>query len=71
MKRTTQKKALVHLVAECSECGFTTEDYINGQAKIRAHVNATGHKVRAEFGYDVFYGPATGKKGGREKWQSL
>jgi len=53
------RKWLVHYIAECTVCGWGTEDYINGQKKASQHATRTGHLVKAEAGYAVEYGNKT------------
>lgn len=50
------RKCLIHFMAECSECDWETEDYINGQRLASEHARKTGHHVEAEEGYAVKYG---------------
>lgn len=45
----------VHYIAECLECDFSTQDYIDGQQKTGYHARKTGHKIHVERGSAGFY----------------
>jgi len=51
------RKWLVHGIANCTKCSWECQDYLTVQAKASAHAQATGHRVTADLGYAVEYGP--------------
>lgn len=52
------RKHLVHLIADCRDCDWRCEEYLTGQRKAREHANRHGHRVSADLGYIVEYGPS-------------
>ena len=52
MKKRTWK---VHTIANCSNCGWGTEEYRNGQAISAIHAKKYGHTVRGEVGLAFEY----------------
>lgn len=56
------RKALVHFIANCTVCDWRTQDYQTGQKKAAAHARSTGHRVIADLGYVIEYGPNVGAK---------
>jgi len=57
---TSRNYAVVHGLAECLTCGWSTESYKNAQALAARHAKAHGHKVVGELGIAFEYtgGPA-------------
>lgn len=46
---------VVHGVAECEDCDWTTSSYKNCQAIAKIHAQKHGHRVRGELGIDFTY----------------
>jgi len=46
---------VVHGLAECEDCGWTTDSYKNAQAIAKIHAQKYGHKVRGELGIAFSY----------------
>ena len=45
-----KKGGVIHVVAECEDCDWRTEEYKNGQAIAAKHAKSKNHKVRVEVG---------------------
>jgi len=45
-----KKIGVVHILAECVDCGWTTGDHKNGQAIAAIHAKSHKHMVRGEVG---------------------
>jgi hypothetical protein len=50
------RRWLIHYLAECQDCDWSTDDYIDGPRKASDHARKTGHEVHAEAGYAIRYG---------------
>lgn len=48
-KRT--RRHLIHFVATCNNCKWTTQNYLSGPRAASSHAYRTGHYVLAEYGY--------------------
>jgi len=48
---TSRLGDLVHVVAECADCNFRTENYLNGYRSAVRHSKCKGHLVRIDLGY--------------------
>ena len=46
---------VVHIVAECEDCDWNTQNYKNGQAIAAIHAKSHKHKVHVEVGLSVCY----------------
>ncbi len=46
---------VVHGLAECLDCDWTTESYKNAQAISKIHAKSKGHRVRGELGIAFSY----------------
>ena len=46
---------VVHGLAECQDCGWSTQSYKNAQALAAIHARAHGHRVEGEAGYAYTY----------------
>jgi hypothetical protein len=46
-----------HVVAECRDCSWRSEDYKAGEAKARRHATETGHTVVVERGQARTFNP--------------
>ena len=46
---------VIHVIAQCKICDWSSEDYVSGEKLALNHHNRTGHKVRVEVGsfYDL------------------
>jgi hypothetical protein len=42
---------IVHFIADCSECDWYSDDFIDGPKKAADHAKQTGHKISGEKGY--------------------
>lgn len=51
----TRQFGVVHGVATCEDCGWTTESYKNAQANAARHARAHGHRVVGEVGCAYTY----------------
>lgn len=47
--------SVVHGLAQCDDCGWSTQSYKNAQALAARHARAHGHKVRGELGIAFSY----------------
>jgi hypothetical protein len=47
---------LVHAIAECRECEWSTQDYRVATRQARQHHRKTGHQVSVETGYCYIIG---------------
>jgi len=48
---------IIHLIAECEDCDWCCEDYMNGKMLAAAHAKKYKHKVTVEAGsYGVYDG---------------
>jgi len=45
----------VHLIAQCRDCKWSTENYKNGQATACIHAKTYKHKVNVEVGIAGYY----------------
>lgn len=45
-----KKGGVIHVVAECEDCNWRTEEYKNGQAIAAIHAKSKKHKVRVDVG---------------------
>ena len=45
-----KKGGVIHVVAECEDCDWRTEEYKNGQAIAANHAKRWKHKVRVDVG---------------------
>jgi len=56
-KNIMLKKSIgvVHVVAECEDCGKEFQNHINGQALAAKHAKHYKHKVRGEIGLVFVY----------------
>lgn len=52
--------SVVHIFAECEDCGKSFENYKNGQALAAKHAKKYKHKVRGDIGLAFVY---DGRKG--------
>jgi hypothetical protein len=43
-------KGVLHFIAQCENCPWHTEDYLQGRRQVIAHVKKTGHTVNWEAG---------------------
>lgn len=60
MGKTLQSEsATIHVILECTDCGWRTQDYIRGEEAAAEHALKNGHMVKGELGVAVTY------KGGR------
>lgn len=50
-----KKMGLVHFLAQCQECAWNTQDYINGPKNARSHAQAKNHVIDVEEGYNGIY----------------
>lgn len=62
-----RKYGVVHGLAECQTCGWSTSSYKNAQANAARHARAHGHVVNGEIGVTFTYdasgdGPARTEK---------
>ena len=46
---------VIHGIAECKDCGWTTTTYKNAQATAAKHARAHGHEVHGEVAYAYRY----------------
>lgn len=53
--RGRYRESLTHFLAECCECEWEAQDFINGPKLAASHARRTGHTVRGEKGYMVRY----------------
>ena len=51
-------KWLIHAIAECKDCDWRCEDYLNAQRLTREHAAKTGHTVAIDLGYAAEYSNA-------------
>lgn len=51
-------RGLVHCIATCSVCTWSSEDYLRARKAARDHVRSTGHRVAVDEGivYEVIPG---------------
>lgn len=54
---------IVHGIAHCTECEWSEDDYLTVRRRAASHARRTGHRVSAEVGYAVEYGPEERGKG--------
>jgi len=52
-----RRSGVVHAMAECEDCGWTTEFYKNALANGAQHARRTGHTVHVEQAIAVTYNP--------------
>lgn len=52
-----RRSGVVHAVAECKTCGWSTEHYKNALANGAQHAQRTGHTVDVEQCIAVTYNP--------------
>lgn len=52
-KRLVSRKALVHGIANCMNCGWECQDYLTVQSAAQHHAKQTGHRVSVELGYHM------------------
>lgn len=50
-----RKYGVVHGIAECKDCGWSTTSYKNAQANAARHARARGHRVVGELGISFEY----------------
>ena len=50
-------KGLIHGIAHCRDCKWQNENYLTVQREAAKHARITGHRVMADLGYVVEYGP--------------
>jgi len=50
-----KRLGVVHVIAECQDCDWSTQDYIRGRAMASQHAKRHKHKVRVEVGMNGFY----------------
>jgi hypothetical protein len=55
MARMPIRKSLIHGIARCTVCSWTSENYRSVQGLAHKHAKTTGHLVCAELGYLVEY----------------
>ena len=48
-------KSLTHFIAECKDCNFCEEDYVNGPRRTSRHAAQTGHRITGDYGYTFHY----------------
>jgi hypothetical protein len=60
MRTMTRKFGVVHGIATCNTCGWSTQSYKNAQAIAARHAKTKGHRVNGEVGYAYTY-DGTGK----------
>ncbi len=58
---TVTRKALIHAVGHCLDCGKEFANYLTSQRLAKAHAGKMQHIVSMELGYAVTY---DGKAGG-------
>lgn len=46
---------VVHGIAQCQTCGWSTSSYKNAQAIAAKHAKTKGHRVTGEVGYAYEY----------------
>ena len=46
---------VVHAIAECEDCEWSSQMYKNAQANAARHAKAKGHRVHVEVGLDGYY----------------
>jgi hypothetical protein len=46
---------ITHGMAECLDCGWSTQQYKNAQATAARHAKAHGHKVSVEIAMSGYY----------------
>lgn len=46
----------IHVIAECQECDWSTQDFQTGKAEAARHHRRTGHEVHGEVGKAFRYG---------------
>lgn len=48
-------EGLIHIIVQCTQCNFYTEDRNEGMTKARKHAEIMGHEVRVETGHSITY----------------
>lgn len=46
-----ERPILVHVIAECRDCGWENSNHIEGVQRAYEHHRKTGHEVTVETGY--------------------
>lgn len=59
------RKALVHFIADCEECNFSTDDYKSGPRAAARHAAKTGHRIQGDMGYAFWHNREMGDGEGR------
>ena len=49
------KKWLIHFIAQCQGCDWSSEDFLHGQEAATQHAERSGHLVKADAGYAIEY----------------
>ena len=50
-----KRLGVVHVIAECEDCDWKTQNHINGQAIAAKHAKGHKHKVHIEIGLNGYY----------------
>jgi hypothetical protein len=55
VKATTAKT--IHIIAQCADCEWRSEDYVYGEREAGRHAQQTGHTVSVERGQVYRFNP--------------
>lgn len=55
LRNLASAKQVVHVLADCLDCGWKTDDYLKGIKKVIAHANDRRHKVSWDVGLSGVY----------------
>jgi hypothetical protein len=58
------RKWVMHVMANCRNCDWSSHDYQKGQAEAARHARKTGHEIEGELGYAFRY--ETSSENGRD-----
>lgn len=51
----SKRLEVVHVIANCRDCDWTTEDYVTGRVAAYRHAKSRKHRVLVEVAYGGLY----------------